>query len=151
MLRESEPLLPGQRAVMGKKENELGRAIHRATEELTAQNVTYDTYISDTRSHTNRKNPEPSLFVGRVPHQVRSFAETGAYFRFDDEPRKLQIGLEDPISKPEYAIDSFLPASSHKLCLCCYDVLNYFCKYRAERAKVSHTSIHDPVSSGDIS
>lgn len=120
---------------MGKRETELGRMIHEQAEELVAANG-YDITLHDNRSSTNRKRGEGTLFVGRDPFQVRSLAETGVSIRKDHKSKRLVVELGDPVSKPEYSIDFVRTDDKHKLCVCCHDALNYFCKYREERAKV---------------
>jgi hypothetical protein len=124
MRRSTRPLLPGQRAVMGKKEVEIGQAIHDAAAELAEQWATYDVYLQVNTSDTNRERDEATLFVGREPHQIRSLAESGVIYNFDAKTKQLEIGLEDPVRRTGYEVDSVQPMTDHKLCLNCLDALN---------------------------
>lgn len=126
---------------MGRKEADFAHAMHNGTEDLVDKHATYDVYLSVNLSDTNRESDEPTLFVGREPHQVRSLADSGVRYEFDVKTKNLQISLENPAVRPEYEIDSVVPVTSHRLCLSCLDALNYFCRYREEQTKVSHAQM----------
>lgn len=137
MGRPGGPLLPGEwPAAMGSREAEFSRALHEQADKVVAENH-YDLYLHSNTTDTNHKRTDATLFVERTPHQVRSFAETGAWSKVDNEQKRFLIGLNDAVWKPEHAINSFQMSEHHELCVCCLDVLNYFCKYREERPKVS--------------
>lgn len=146
MRQLTRPLLPGQKPVLGKKEIEWGQAMNAMSMDETGQWKNHDIYLHVNISDINQDLADPTLFVGRNPHQVRSLADSGVTYRFNEEAKRLELGLQDPVLRPEDNFDSMLPGSPHRFCLNCRDALNYFCRHREQQLKVSYTWLVFPIS-----
>jgi hypothetical protein len=130
-------LLPGQRRVdYGRQAAERDAALHEESSQMRdKQHGNYEIMLHDNSFSAFRGWGDGLLFVEEMPHRIRPAEETGVKVREDNSQWVLSVN--DPMERPEYALDSLQMKSDHTLCVVCKDTLNYFCRYIDERGKVA--------------
>lgn len=128
--------LPGNRpGRLSAREVEVGDQMWKTSLDLSDLND-YDVMLYSNQSKSYRDPREGNLFIQRAPHQVRSSADTGVHYRFNEVDRVHELSLKDPPRLPDYEWNSVQLKIAHKVCQACHDVLNYYCRYIEARSVV---------------
>lgn len=98
--------------------------------------IDYDIMLCDNREDSYRDPGEGSLFIQRVPHQVRPPADTGVHYRLNEVNQEFELSLNNPPQLPDYEWNSVRVRTAHNVCQACLDVFNYYCRYIEARLVV---------------